>query len=227
MRRFLFIILIIVCGCESATAPPDVYQYEALLPAGYSANPAATYPLIFALHGAGGPGSINTTFRTVATRPEFGFIVVMPDAGDAGWVTTSLRGTLDDIKSKYRVDPDRIYITGLSAGAYAGWRLAFSRANEVAAIVLVAGGGLDDFACSLKHVPVWLVHNQADDVVPPSESIELHEAIQNCDGLSRLTINTQVPPGGSPHNAWSNLYGGTEFYSWLLRHQLGEPGSIE
>src|SRR5829696_4995717 len=89
MRRILIILLGMICGCESATAPPDVYKYETLLPAGYSTNPTATYPLIFALHGAGGPGSINTTFRTVAARPQFGFIVVMPDAEDAGWITTS------------------------------------------------------------------------------------------------------------------------------------------
>ena len=98
--------------------------------------------------------------------------------------------------------------------------------NDFAAIVLVAGGGVDEFACTLKHIPVWLIHNQADNVVPPSESIELHEAIQACSGLSRLTLNTSLPPGAHPHDAWSATYGSRGFYDWLLRHRLGIPGPL-
>jgi predicted peptidase len=227
MRRFFMIILVIFAGCESATAPPDTYEYETILPAGYAANPTATYPVILALHGGAGPASITTVFRAFTNAdPQFGFILVMPDAGDAGWVTTSLRNTLDDIKSRYRVNLDRVYVTGQSAGAYAAWRLATSRPTDFAAIVLVAGGGVDEFACTLKHIPVWLVHNQADNVVPASESIELHEAIQNCAGLSKLTINTSLPPGAHPHDAWSGTYGNRAFYDWLLRHRRGVPGAL-
>jgi predicted peptidase len=227
MRRFLLSILVLVCGCDSTTEPPDVYGYETILPAGYAANATARWPVILALHGAGGPGSITPVFRAAANAdPQFGFILVMPDAGEAGWVTSSLRGTLDDIKAKYRVDPDRMYVTGMSAGAYAAWRLATSRPTEFAAIVLVAGGGVDEFACTLKHIPVWLIHNQADNVVPASESIELHEAIQRCSGLSRLTINTQLPPGTHPHDAWSATYGGSAFYEWIMRHRLNAPGPL-
>jgi predicted peptidase len=227
MRRFLLVLLVLIGGCESATAPPAVYPFAAYMPSGYASNTTTRYPLILALHGAGGPDSFRETFRNVALSPNFGFILVIPDAGDAGWVTTSLRSTLDKVLADFRVDPDRIYITGMSAGAYAAWRLSFARMNEVAAVVLVAGGGLDEFACSMKNIPTWLVHNQADNVVPPSESIELHDAIQACGGRSRLTINTTVPPGTHPHDAWNPLYGSADFYSWLLRHRRGVPGALE
>ena len=227
MLRFCLIVLVLCAACESTTEPPDVYSYETILPAGYASNPTATYPVILALHGASGPGSIAPVFRAFsAADPQFGFIVVMPDASDDGWVTTSLRGTLDDIKSRYRVSADRVYVTGMSAGAYAAWRLATSRPTDFAAIVLTAGGGVDEFACTLKQIPVWLIHNQADNVVPPSESIELHEAIQACNGLSKLTINTVLPPGTHPHDAWSATYGNRAFYDWLMRHRRGVPGAL-
>jgi predicted peptidase len=227
MRRFSLILLAMFCGCDSATAPPDAYEYETILPAGYDVNVTAQWPVIFALHGGAGPNSIATVFRSYTSAdPQFGFILVMPNDDGKGWVTTSLRGTLDEIKSRYRIDPDRVYLTGQSAGAYSAWRLAASRPTDFAAIVLVAGGGVDEFACTLKQIPVWLVHNQADNVVPASESIELHEAVQACSGLSRLTLNTSLPAGTHPHDAWSALYGNRGFYDWLLRHRRGVPGAM-
>ncbi|HEY0673864.1 MAG TPA: PHB depolymerase family esterase [Longimicrobiales bacterium] len=226
MRTILIGALCLLAACESATEPPAVYQYETILPAGYDQSATTTFPVIFALHGANGIGDMEPVFRAAAAaNPEF--IVIMPDAEEHGWVTSSLRGTLADVVANYRVDSDRIYGTGMSAGAYAIWRLAASRPEDFAALVLVAGGGLDDFACGLSHIPVWLVHNQNDPVVPPSESTELYNAIQACDGLAQLTIYTTVPPGRHPHDAWSATYGGSYFYDWLLRHERGTPGPLD
>lgn len=220
--RKLLLLAWLLAGCESATAPPDIYSYQVILPDNYQQNATATWPTIFALHGAGGIGDMAPVFNNSAPGS---FIVIMPDAKDAGWVTTSLRNTLDDVKTKYRVDTDRLYATGMSAGAYAVWRLAASRPTDFAAIVLTAGGGLDEFACSLKNIPVWLVHNQGDPVVPPSESTELYDAIVACNGLARLTLQPP-PPGAHPHDAWSSTYGSSAFYDWLLRHRRGVPGPV-
>ena len=224
--RKLLCLLWFVAACESATAPPDTYSYRVILPDGYQQNATSRYPLIFALHGAGGINDLAPVFDEYASADaQFGFIVVLPDAAEYGWVTTSLRGTLDDVVAKYRVDAQRMYVTGMSAGAYAGWRLAASRPADFAAIVLTAGGGLDDFACGLKNVPTWLVHNQGDPVVPTSESIELYDAIVACGGLAKLTVNP--PPSGlHPHNAWTPTYSNRAFYDWLLRHRRGTPGTV-
>ena len=225
MRRLLALLLV-AAACESATAPPDTYSYRVILPDGYQQNASSTYPLIFALHGAGGIGDLAPVFDQYANADtQFGFIVVLPDAEEYGWVTTSLRGTVDDVLAKYRVDTQRVYVTGMSAGAYAGWRLAASRPGDFAAIVLTAGGGIDDFACGLKNVPTWLIHNQNDPVVPTSESIELYDAIVACGGLAKLSVNPP-PPGLHPHNAWTPAYSNRAFYDWLLRHRRGAPGTV-
>jgi predicted peptidase len=227
MRKLLLLTFsVILAACDSITEPPTTYSYQVILPDGYNQNPTATWPLIFALHGAGGIGDLAPVFDAYgASDTQFPFIVILPDAEDFGWITTSLRGTLDDVKTKFRVDSERIYATGMSAGAYAAWRLAASRPNDFAAIVLTAGGGLDDFACSLKHVPTWLLHNQNDPVVPTSESTELYDAIVNCGGLARLTIYPP-PTGYHPHDAWRPTYSNPAFYDWLLRHRRGQPGAL-
>lgn len=228
MRRFLLLCLLTLAGCESVSEPPDVYEYRVILPRQYAQNPTVEWPLIFALHGAGGPSDIMPVFNNYAAFDvRFPFIVIVPDAGEDGWMTTSLAHTLADVKAEYRVDNDRIYTTGMSAGAYAAWRLAASRPAEFAAVVLVAGGGLDEFACALKNVPVWLTHNRNDPVVPTSESTELHEAIRACGGLSQLTLYAGPPLGAHPHNAWQATYGTRYFYAWLLRHKRGQPGVLD
>jgi predicted peptidase len=224
--RKLLPLLLAIAACESATEPPDTYSYHVILPDGYQQNATSSYPLIFALHGAGGIGDLQPVFDAYAANDtQFPFIAVLPDAGNVGWITTSLRGTLDDVRAKYRVDTERIYTTGMSAGAYAAWRLAASRPEDFAAIVLTAGGGLDDFACGLKNIPTWLLHNENDPVVPTSESIELYDAIIACGGLARQTLYPP-PSGRHPHDAWIPTYGNRAFYDWLLRHRRGQPGAI-
>jgi hypothetical protein len=105
------------------------------LPTDYSST-TTTYPLIVFLHGAGQAGTgtsglsklitlalpqfIANGFNPEAVNPVDGqnykFIVVSPQA--SGWSTSStqLNYVLSNIVSRYRVDVNRIYLTGLSAG---------------------------------------------------------------------------------------------------------------
>ena len=224
--RKLLLPLLFTLACETVNEPPTAYSYRVILPDAYQQNTTASWPMIFALHGAGGINDLAPVFDAYAAAdPQFQFIVVLPDARDVGWVTSSLRGTVDDAKAKYRVDNERVYVTGMSAGAYAGWRLAASRPNDFAAIVLTAGGGLDEFACGLKNVPTWIAHNQNDPVVPTSESIELYDAILACGGLAKLTLYPP-PSGRHPHDAWTPMYSNSSFYGWLLLHRRGQPGAV-
>jgi predicted peptidase len=178
-----------------------------------------------ALHGAGGP--VDQDFEdAVAQDPNFPFILVLPRGRDGGFASSSVRQTLEAELPKYRVDNDRMYITGFSAGAYTAWRVAAGWPERFAAIVLIAGGGLDELACAVKEVPVWLIHNTNDSVVPASESIELADAIRACSGIVTLTL-LEAPPGGTGHNAWSQYYRSLSFYDWLLQHRLGEPSATQ
>ena len=48
---------------------------------------------------------------------------------------------MDEIVEKYKIDKDRIYVTGLSMGGFGTWSLAAHPPNRFAAIVPICGGG--------------------------------------------------------------------------------------
>jgi Predicted peptidase len=75
---------------------------------------------------------------------------------------------LDEIESSYRVDPDRVYLTGISMGGFGTWRLAAVQPHRFAAIAPICGGGDATEACNLKDLPVWAFHGARDCIVPLS-----------------------------------------------------------
>src|SRR5439155_1465792 len=76
---------------------------------------------------------------------------------------------LDHMLATYDVDPDRVYLTGLSLGAYGVWDWSVHRPHAFAAIAPIAGEGNDDWAGELKDVPVWAFHGGKDQAVSLAE----------------------------------------------------------
>lgn len=132
-------------------------------------------PLIVALHGSFGSGA---RFEEVsgwdAIADEAGAIVVYPDA--AGTVWHSEEGSTTDVRFLSRlirrmvaeegVDPDRVYVTGHSSGAFMAQRMACDRSGLVAGIGPVAGARVPDCAHEPGPVRVAAVHGTADETVP-------------------------------------------------------------
>src|SRR6185312_8308672 len=106
------------------------------------------WPLLLFLHGAGERGDDLELVKKhgppklAAEGKDFPFIVVSPQCPkDRWWEPIELVALLDDIGSKYKVDADRIYVTGLSMGGFGTWRLAFYAPDRFAAIAPICGGG--------------------------------------------------------------------------------------
>lgn len=113
-------------------------RYLVYLPEGYDEDPDRDWPLIFFLHGSGDEDYDSTfvlSFGLPAVllageQPEdFPFVVISPQAfpGEVWWspeMLAALGALLDEVSQTYRVDTDRVYLTGLSMGATArgGWR---------------------------------------------------------------------------------------------------------
>lgn len=190
------------------------------LPSGYKHDKSKTYPLLIFLHGAGERGDNlelvkkNGPPSFIENRPDFPFIMVSPQCpADQWWNTADLQVMLEKLKHKYRIDPTRIYLTGLSMGGFGTWAWACSYPNQFAAIAPVCGGGDVQFARELKNTPVWAFHGDADPVVPVQRTIEMVEAVNAKGGSARMTIYA-----GVGHNSWINAYNDEELYSWLLEH---------
>ena len=179
----------------------------------------ANYPLIVYLHGAD-PGFPRESIISdyVHARPAFPFIVVAPRS-DGKWSGSRLDLVLAEVEQRYRIDPKRRYLTGLSMGARGAANFGARNARHFAAVVLVAGAGDPATACELKRVPLWLIHNRHVQVVPLDVSEKYRNALDSCLGRARMTVNDATPAGRWNHDAWTDAYTSNEIYQWLLQQQ--------
>lgn len=121
------------------------------------------------------------------------------------------------------IDPDRIYITGLSMGGYGTWHATSLKPNLFAASAVVCGGGDPALVPSYaKSLPIWAFHGDADNVVPLERGREIVDAL-NQAGQSP-TVRFTVYPGVN-HNSWTPTYQNEELYQWMFRQRRGQPSA--
>jgi len=195
-------------------------NYLLWLPSDYKKEKDKSYPLLIFLHGSGERGdSIDLVKKHgppsfVENRPDFQFITVSPQCPVGSWWNTEdLQSMLNQIKLKYRIDTNKIYLTGLSMGGFGTWAWASSYPHQFAAIAPVCGGGDVQFADELKDTPVWAFHGESDPVVPVKRTVEMVEAVNAGGGAARMTIYP-----GVGHDSWVNAYKDEELYKWMLQN---------
>ena len=195
-------------------------HYLLYLPSGYD-KADKPLPLILFLHGAGETGKdlkkvkVHGPPKVVEKKRDFGFIVVSPQAPRRGWDSKALLALLDEVESKYKVDKDRVYLTGLSMGGFGTWSLAAAAPERFAAIAPVCGGGNTGAAKKIKDLPTWVFHGAKDRVVPPARSERMVEALKKA-GAKEVKF-TVYPDAG--HDSWTVTYDNPELYKWFLAHK--------
>ena len=191
------------------------------LPTGHERGDAS-WPMILFLHGDGERGDDLALVkreglpRILEHNRDFRFVVVAPQLRKGEkWSAQLLDRLLDHASGTYRVDPRRVYVTGLSSGAVASLALAAFRPDRVAAAAAVSPNKTPgDGPCGAA--AVWLFHNAYDERVPARVSRRLARALEACGAEVRLTI---FPKAG--HDAWSDAYAQGDLYRWLLEHRTG------
>lgn len=200
--------------------------YLLYLPADYDQDKEKQWPMIFFLHGAGERGedldkvTVHGPPKLVKNGPNFPFIVLSPQCPEGRfWDNLTLITLLDDVVSKYRIDPNRIYLTGLSMGGYGTWSLATQYPERFAAIAPICGGG--PLILSLLNIPntlpIWVFHGAKDSVVPISESQRMVDILK----AKGLDVKFTVYPDAD-HDSWTKTYDNPELYQWFLSHKRGQ-----
>ena len=196
-------------------------DYLLYLPKEYGKDKAAKWPLILFLHGAGERGSDVTKVKAngppmlVDKGKELPFIIVSPQCPENSWWSSeTLLPLLDEIQKKYAVDPDRVYLTGLSMGGFGTWTLATEHPERFAAIAPICGGGEPRRARRLKEIPTWVFHGGKDPVVPIAQSQEMVDALKTAGGDVKFTI---YPEAG--HDSWVQAYNDPALFEWFLSHR--------
>ena len=145
-------------------------------------------PLVVLLHGYSVTGKTEELYLNLTALADTkGFLYAHPDGlvdtqGNQYWNATDaccdLGGTgVDDsaylskvitqIQAKYTVDPKRIFLFGHSNGAFMSYRMACDHADQVAAIVSLAGAMWTDVSKCTPKSPVSIleVHGTADQTI--------------------------------------------------------------
>lgn len=197
-------------------------KYLLFIPEQYNPRGPAL-PLMVFLHGAGERGDnlekikFHGPPKIVQSKKDFPFVVVSPQCPKDQWwpsMTQELNALLDDILARYKVDSNRVYLTGLSMGGYGSWEWGCANPDRFAAIAPICGSGQRWRACSLKNTPVWVFHGARDQVVPLQRSEEMVNALKKCQGNVKFTV---YPQAG--HDSWTETYDNPELYKWFLSHK--------
>jgi len=210
------------------------------LPVGYADDPDRTWPLILFLHGSGDRGrnglviAQNSPMRFVTDGGRLGAIVVAPllDAALPTFPTGYLDAVLDDAIARYRVDPRRVTLTGLSMGGESTYRFARHRPDAFAAIAVLCGWDPAGFEASLgwgyeaipdpperlRDIPVRAIHGRNDRNIP------LEAAQATIDALTAAGVDVEFTVlEHHDHDVWTDTYTDPRFFDWLLAQTRAGP----
>ncbi|MCE7997103.1 MAG: hypothetical protein HEP71_34405 [Roseivirga sp.] len=199
---------------------PD-YAYYMYEPGDY-ANVGEDYPLLIYLHGIsdfGDPVQQNDLFKVLRNgppklieegswNPEYPMLVASPQLmiTDFDWQPNKVHSFIEHLESKYRVNPSRIYITGISIGGVGIFeyiRNLGSRAKPAAAVP-IAGAGAENLVSTFGDVPIWAFHGEDDRVIPFERgSKQIVDAINAANPKVRALVTTYPGVG---HDAWTRTY---------------------
>jgi predicted peptidase len=185
------------------------------------------WPLILFLHGAGERGddveivAKHGPPKLVAAGKDLPAIVVSPQCPANQWWTDhleALTALLDQTARRYRVDPDRVYVTGLSMGGYGTWALVARYSERFAAALPICGGGNRSGLARAMDLPIWAFHGEADPMVPLDETTRLVDAMRN---RSAKHVKLTTYPGVL-HDSWTQTYDDPAVWEWLFAQRRGQ-----
>lgn len=214
---------------EIKTSDGLTRRYALFVPAQF--DRAKRWPLVVFLHGSGESGDDGVRQTRVGLGPfltkhrdRVPFLALFPQA--KGWFRGGeAKAVLEEIAAverEYPVDPERIYLTGISMGGFGTWEISMLRPDLFAAIVPICGGGPVEGAANIARMPTWAFHGAKDDRVPVDLSRKLVDALKTAGAQPKYT---EYPNGN--HFIWDQAYATKGLFGWLLsQRRQGVPRAI-
>jgi hypothetical protein len=243
MRQKLFLALVVfttltfsnAIAQQTSKMSPKGTGFLQYLPDGYSSN-SNKYPIVISLHGIKEKGNTLADVIRVANvglpkyvkyGAKYNFILISPQLKTTmgRWSGDYVMEVLNYVKTYLRVDPNRVYLTGLSLGGGGVWSVATAYPNVWASILPICSGyNLTGLAGNLGNadVPVWGFHGDADAVVSENVTINMINAINTYKPtpLAKVTI---FP--GLGHVIWDKVYKETTALTWMLSYTNGSTST--
>lgn len=138
-----------------------------------------------------------------------------------GWTGNEAQDVIRIIRllvKKYNIDPDRIYLSGLSYGGHGAFE-ALKRAPWMFAAGILMSPIDDGFITNTKmesstaHVPLWIFQGGLDNNPYPAETKNYIKKFRDAGAEVRYS---EFPEVG--HTVWNNAFKEPDYFSWLLQH---------
>jgi predicted esterase len=204
-----------------------------MFPNGYDsvANDGKKYPLILHFAGRGEAGEDNELqlrhagqgHKKAIEEDRFPGYALFPQVHNVdGFATDNdLKKIVEIIELLIRdnkVDANRIYVHGLSAGGESTWRLIRDYPYLFAA-ALPMSWSHNKFVTNESvikkyiHIPIWISQGGKDDFPPPAQTNNAVSKIRDKGGNIRYKY---LPKAG--HGTWTAMYTAPDFFPFMLRH---------
>lgn len=121
-----------------------------------------------------------------------------------------VKSLMDSLALNKIADQKRIYIGGLSLGAFGTYDLLIHYPGYFAAAFPICGqANVNLYAKKASHVPVWFFHGDIDNIIPVQPNRDLYKALQKKALKMRSTPNTR---------AYTTIVGSTRLQNRLSFH---------
>lgn len=197
------------------------------------------YPLVLFLHGSGERGTDNAAqmkhgvpaILAGAEKLNEPVFLIAPqcppeqwwsapqedrmglkDAGGKNPLIDAVISLVAETAKNQPVDPNRIYVTGLSMGGFGTFGLLARSPETWAAAIPICGAGDPATVGKFKDVAIHIFHGAADEAVPPAGSQLMFDALEKAGAKdAKLTIYP-----GVGHDSWTQTYSDPEVIAWLF-----------
>ncbi len=211
---------------------PRLSEYQRIVhtPKEYESDAKTEWPLIIYLHGGSDRGSdLKKLYSSgipdqIHRGRDLPFIVAAPQCPRLlRWSTDDwFESFFDTLVEEYRIDRDRVYLTGPSLGGSGTWFIAAKHPDIFAAIAPMSGFTshsrfIDENTHALTNLPIWSFHGMDDLVVPVSETNRMLNKLESVNSKLKVTIE----PGVGHWIHWL-VYPKEELYEWFLSHRRSQ-----
>lgn len=191
------------------------------------------YPILIFLHGRGEGGGVYDNeyslyhgggkFCANVDNGKFDGFVLVPQSTTGFFGSphySFIKQILDTLIQNNKLDENRIFIDGLSAGGTETWEFMFAYPKTVAAFLPISGCSIayKDQINTFKYIPMWIFQGGQDNNPHPNTT----QAVVSAALAAGANVKQTVYPTGG-HGIWNNAWDEPDFYSFLNRQHKANP----
>lgn len=155
---------------------------------------------------------------TLPTRGFPGFVVV-PQSDDGTYYNYgNFQAIVDLLVAQYNIDPDRIYIHGLSNGGQGTWNIVrnrpelFAAALPMSATIPASDPIFTSEVAKAVPIPTWIFQGGTDGNPTVNNTNQIVDKLRAAGASVRYKIYPTVG-----HGTWGYAYAEPDFFSWMLK----------